>query len=42
MIQQQVKNGFPTLDDVHAAAERLEGLVVKTYNLQLHLKSGVL
>ncbi|MGK3628225.1 hypothetical protein ACSLGU_31510, partial [Acinetobacter sp. A11] len=23
MIQQQVKNGFPTLDDVHAAAERL-------------------
>ena len=30
MIQQQVKNGFPTLDDVHAAAERLEGLVVKT------------
>lgn len=29
MIQQQVKNGFPTLDDVHAAAERLEGLVVK-------------
>ncbi|ETR93639.1 threonine ammonia-lyase [Acinetobacter lactucae] len=30
MIQQQVKNGFPTLNDVHAAAERLEGLVVKT------------
>ncbi|MFW2746400.1 hypothetical protein ACN6QP_16495, partial [Acinetobacter baumannii] len=23
MIQQQVKNEFPTLEDIHAAAERL-------------------
>ncbi len=30
MIQQQVKNEFPTLEDIHAAAERLDGLVVKT------------
>jgi len=30
MIQQQVKHEFPTLEDIHAAAERLDGLVVKT------------
>lgn len=30
MIQQQVKQEFPTLEDIHAAAERLDGLVVKT------------
>ncbi|HFD2187594.1 TPA: threonine ammonia-lyase [Acinetobacter baumannii] len=30
MIQQQVKNEFPTLENIHAAAERLDGLVVKT------------
>lgn len=30
MIQQQLKHKFPTLEDIHAAAERLNGLVVKT------------
>jgi len=30
MIQQQLKHKFPTLEDIHAAAERLDGLVVKT------------